>query len=249
MYTDVFASDLRMARAVCIVAPGPNGRPYYSQIPEGYQVVVVSKAVLIPDIQPEIWVMNQFAREWCREADARFRGIRLFSTSAARAASKCAFSVRGIVSGRFARHLIRCYSYRIELAEDRRLDSDATRAVVPGMVRGFGSVSGCAIQLAYLCGARRLLLCGVDMSGDNYWDGTATTPPKDEEHGPEWWFVPRLNNLIKWLRGPGSADVRTLSPTKLEVPRFSETDAGGRLTKGADHPPSRGAEPGAHGEG
>ncbi len=249
MYRDVFDSDLRMARHVCVVAPGPNGRQYYSRIPDNYQVMVVSKAVLIPEVRPEIWVMNQFARDWCRDADAGFRGIRLFSKSAATAASRYAFSLRGIASGRFTRHLSRCYSYRIELADGKRLDKDAPSAVVPGMVRGFGSVSGCAIQLAYLCGARRILLCGVDMSGDNYWDGTATNPPRDEVHGPEWWFVPRLNNLIRWLQGSGGAVVRTLSPTKLEVPYFSEAETGGFPGDGPDALPSIGAELGAHGKG
>ena len=36
-----------------------------------------------------------------------------------------------------------------------------------------GTVTGCALQLAYNLGATTILLCGADMSGDDYWDGTA----------------------------------------------------------------------------
>src|SRR4051794_23865978 len=82
-FTDVQDSDLRLSRKVCIVAPGPNGRGHYRQIPEDFQVVAVSKAVLIPDLRPAIWMMTHSDQPWFAEANRDFRGIRVFSRDAA----------------------------------------------------------------------------------------------------------------------------------------------------------------------
>src|SRR3954469_9446608 len=82
-FVDVADSDLRLAREVCIVAPGRNGRDHYRRIPADFQIVAVSKAVLIPDLRPAIWVMTHGDQPWFAEANHRFRGIRLFSLDAA----------------------------------------------------------------------------------------------------------------------------------------------------------------------
>ena len=50
IWINIYESDYRLPEKVCVVAPGPQGRHYYHQIPEDYSVIVVSKAVLIPEI-------------------------------------------------------------------------------------------------------------------------------------------------------------------------------------------------------
>jgi hypothetical protein len=219
-FPDICGSDFRARNKVCIVAPGPNGRDFYKNIPRDYQVCAVSKAVLIDDINPEVWVSNQLARDWCMSADREFKGVRIFNESAVRVAIDGILSVRGVISGRILRYWKNCYSYQARLPEEDRLDVSTIKPINPGMIRGFGSVSGCALQIAYLCGARDILLSGVDISGDHYWDGSNTTPPEGETHGANWWFIPRVNNLIKWLTDSASVRVRTLSPTKLDIPIY-----------------------------
>lgn len=204
---DVLESSFRVGEKVCILAPGPNGREHYAEIPADYRVISVSKAILIPQVESDVWVMNDLKTSWFAYADRRFRGVRIFYEPELER-----FAGEGEQWGE-------CYSFRLAMSPEDRLEPEVTKPLVPGMIRGYGSASGNAIQIAYHCGARDLLLCGIDMSGDQYWDRTTNLDPL---HGETWYFTARLNPLIAWLNGPGGARVRSLSQTKLEVPRVRQ---------------------------
>ncbi len=206
-FIDIFDSGFRTAGKVCLLAPGPNGRDHYAEIPAGYQVLAISKAVLIPEVRADIWVNPRVELDWFEEADRSFEGVRIFHLEAARKMEALRPNRRD------------CYSFELAMDPSLCLDPDEMRPVVPRLIRGNGSISGAAIQIAYHCGARELLLCGIDMSGDSYFDSTFTL---DQHHGQTWWFTPRLNQLIRWLREHGGCEVFTLSPTRLDVPRFKE---------------------------
>ena len=87
----------------------------------------------------------------------------------------------------------------------------------PGVLRGGTSVGGKGVQLAYHLGAKRIVLCGIDMQGRAY----ANDP---EGHGCNanlrkggiWAQRDNFNRLIKWLQGEG-VEVVSLSPTALDV--------------------------------
>lgn len=204
-FVNIFDSDFRAAEKVCLLAPGPNGRDHYHEIPADHRVIAISKAVLIPEVAAAVWVNPRVELDWFEEADRSFDGVRIFHYQAAMKAQ--------------AENPERsdCYYFELEMDPAVCLDPQEMRPLVRGMIRGNGSISGAAIQIAYHCGARELLLCGIDMSGDGYFDGSYTL---DQHHGETWWFTPRLNLLIRWLNQHGGCRVRTLSDTKLDVPRF-----------------------------
>jgi hypothetical protein len=201
-FVDVTESDLRLERKVCIVAPGPNGRGHYQRIPADYQIVAVSKAVLIPDLRPAIWMMTHSDQPWFAEANRRFHGIRLFSYDAALHA---ALALQDTPD---------CYYF--VPARDSFLEPDV-RQSLDRVIRYGATVSACAIQFAYIFGAAEILLCGVDFSGDEYFDGTVNV---NAHHGNTWPALQRLQPLLQHLIDEQRLSIATLSPTKLELPTY-----------------------------
>jgi len=199
-YVDLFQSEFTLPRRVCIVAPGPNGRAHYGNIPADGYVIAVSKAVLIPSIRPKLWLMNHANQDWFPSAEAGFHGIRVFGAGIRTARPDLA-------TGRTI------YTYDVP---EGQLEE---RVIWPveGHIRHGGTVSGCALQLAFNFGAREILLCGLDFSGPFYWDGTRNDHP---DHGDIWPAVARLNPLIEWLREERGIAIASLSPTRLQVPRW-----------------------------
>lgn len=199
---DVLASGVRLPERVCVVAPGPNGREAHCRIPPGACVIAVSKAVLIPEVKADLWMMTHSHQDWYAAADAAFTGMRVYSYQAARAARPSLAQRPG------------CYGFR--LVQDQL--HPRLMKPIDGMIRRGGTVTGCAIQLAYNLGAREILLCGVDMSGDGYFDGSLNP---ERVHGDTWLAAARLNVMIRWLREAKGVAVATLSPTRLEVPAYA----------------------------
>ena len=85
-FRDIFDSDVRLPARICILAPGPEGRPYYSRVPASFAVCAVSKAVLVPGVSARYWVMTHAEQAWFDEANRRFTGTRVFSHDAMMAA-------------------------------------------------------------------------------------------------------------------------------------------------------------------
>jgi len=196
---NVFGSDFRLPPKVCIVAPGPNGCGHYREIPPDFFLIAVSKAVLIPSIRPRVWMMNHVHQGWYPQADRAFRGIRVFGEHAGREARP--------PEGE---------TWYVYDSEGRRLSPDRVEPI-DGCIRIGATVTGCALQLACHFGARTILLCGADMSGDGYWDGTANPQPA---HGDSWPAARSLTLLTRWMREEKGISVATLSPTRIEVPFY-----------------------------
>lgn len=207
MFTDIFKSDFRLRSKVCILAPGPNGRGHYGKIPADFQVVTVSKAALISEVNAEVWMMNHIEQDWFREADEKFDGVRVFMYEAT-------MRIQVDFAGRKD-----CYYFKPP--------KDALEATVRWPIDGFirigATVSACALQLAYNFGATEVLLCGVDMSGDAYFDDTVNVHP---HHGETWSAAQRLDPLIKWMTDERGLKISTLSPTKLEVLHYEPRSSG-----------------------
>jgi hypothetical protein len=196
---EIFESGWRLPEKVCIVAPGSNGRGLYQEIPPDYYTIAVSKAALIPEIRASVWIMLHAQQDWYPEASASFTGIRIYGDAAARVAESELLALG-------------CECYCFYPPPDAL--SPEVRPV-DGFIRIGGSVSGCALQIAYNFGASDILLCGVDMSGDGYFDGTMNVQPT---HGDTWGVVKNLNPLIRWMMEKRGLRIHTLSPTRLDVP-------------------------------
>jgi hypothetical protein len=200
-FVDVTESDLRLGRKVCIVAPGRNGRGHYERIPADFQIVAVSKAVLIPDLQPAIWIMTHSDQPWFAEANRSFHGIRVFSYDAALHAADALQDTPD------------CYYFvppRDSFLEPQVRPPD-------GIIRYGATVVACAIQFACIYGAAEILLCGVDLSGDEYFDGTVNV---NAHHGDTWPAVQRLQPLLAHLIDDKRLLIATLSPTRLDLPTY-----------------------------
>ena len=85
--------------------------------------------------------------------------------------------------------------------------------VTPGFIRGGATTSAGAVQLLYQLGARKIVLCGVDMCGNKYYDGSEMPQVVD------YWPIvqARFNALNQWIREQG-VEVTSISETALDVP-------------------------------
>jgi hypothetical protein len=204
---NVFGSTFRLPPKVCILAPGPNGKGHYHEIPADHVVIAASKAVLIEEVpRKPIWMMNHATQEWFEAANAGFRGMRVFSADALR-------EVRTAPDPTIP-------WYYFEAPPDEL--TPETVSQVEGAIRYGVTVSGCALQFAFNFGASQILLCGVDLSGDDYFDGTQNV---HTHHGEVWPAVRTFNALIRWLDEERGVRVATLSQTKLEVPTYRPAGA------------------------
>ena len=201
-FVDVSESGLRLARKVCIAAPGRNGRGHYQRIPADFQIVAVSKAVLIRELRPAIWMMTHSDQPWFLEANRGFHGIRVFSHDAALHA---ALALQDTPN---------CYYF--VPPRDSFLEPQVQKPL-DGVIRYGATVSACAIQFAYIFGAAEILLCGVDFSGDEYFDGTKNV---NAHHGDTWPALERLQPLLDHLIDDKRMLIATLSPTKLKCRRI-----------------------------
>ena len=206
-WINVFDSEFCLPEQVCVVAPGPRGVGHYNEIPKGFSIIAVSKAVMIPELRPKVWVMNHVQQSWYQEASKSFRGIRVFGYDAVTAAKLMATPGEN-EDAESAQFYFKLPKEPLGLEEFVPID---------GCIRIGATTSACAVQLAYNFGATEIVLCGVDMSGDAYFDGTMNENPY---HGDTWPAAARLNVLIHWLTVNRGLQISSISPTKLNVPHF-----------------------------
>ena len=200
VFRDIFDVDLDLGPKVCVLGPGPKGRPHHHQIPSDFCVMAGNKGVLIESVPVDVWVLCHGDQPWVPRALATFDGIRIFSDAAA---ERTADALTGKPH---------CYRFT---PEPELLDPVAVPSI-HRKVRYGPTVTGVAVQLAWNLGAREILLCGIDMSGDGYWDGSHNP---DRVHGDCWEAVPRFNRMLRFLEADG-VRVASLSETRLEVPRL-----------------------------
>jgi hypothetical protein len=204
---DILRSGISLGEKVCVVAPGPNGKDHYHEIPEDFSILVVNKAVLIEELNPDWWVISHTDTEWFPIADKQYTGIRVYNDC-----NTDSLSIAALLNSKD-----KIYSYK---AEHKPL---AEKLVLPvkGCIRFGASVSAMAIQMAYNCGANEILLCGVDMSGNSYWDKTENDETEVQHlHGEVWDSVKRLNPLLHYMRNELNVKICTLSKTQLDLPFY-----------------------------
>ena len=204
----VLDAGLRFPSRVCIVASGPTAASTHRAIPADFHVVAVNKGVLLPGLRVDTWMMNQLTSDslayYASASQAFPAGRRIFRLATA-------VATRAEHAGRSD-----CHWFVAHQAAEEQLDPDHDRPVGT-CIRSGGTVTGCALQLAFMLGARDMRLCGVDMRGDRYFDGTRND--RDPKAG-DWQHVRVLDRLIAQLRRDHGVTIRTLGETALGVPRF-----------------------------
>ncbi|MDC8005422.1 DUF115 domain-containing protein [Aureisphaera galaxeae] len=204
---EILSSGITFGPKVCIVAPGPNGVAHYDAIPQDFTVIAVNKAMLIDGLEPDWWVIAHCDTQWFREADRKFRGNRIYRD----------VTVPEITETALKNSENRIYEYK---TAEELLQADKVLPV-QGYIRKGASVSAVSVQLAYNLGAAEILLCGVDMSGNKYWDKSENEDPNVLHlHGEVWDSVSRFNPLLHYMRHELGVKISTLSETTLNVPFY-----------------------------
>ena len=209
-YPNILTSGATFGKKVCIVAPGPNGVNHYNAIPNDFSIIVVNKAVLIEALQPDWWVIAHDDTSWFPKADKLYRGRRIYRDAIVPNISET------------ANKLSQNHIYQFETAEEHLQENKIWP--VKGHIRKGASVSSLSVQLAYNMGATEILLCGVDMSGNGYWDRSENESPEALSiHGEVWDSVSRFNPLLNHMRNELGIQISTLSETQLDVPFYQRS--------------------------
>lgn len=83
--------------------------------------------------------------------------------------------------------------------------------LLQGVILNGATIAGMALQIAFYLGAKKIELCGVDLEGDTYYDGSSTG-------GNHSWdeFRTRMNNFIKVIQHQG-VEVYSRTETTLDI--------------------------------
>jgi len=200
---DVHRNLWKMPDTVYLLASGPNGRDCYKDVPADAYVIAVNGAVVIPWTQESarfkvaVWVCADWEvilKDFWNNAFENFEGKRVFSS----------FIIERTGTKDVLHFFIR--------------DSYNEEPYVPDEL-GFrvgGTVSSTALEIAWLCGARRVIMIGADMAGDFHFDGSGGTG--DSRHGDKWQCCDGCDSIIRFLKSEG-LEILTLSDTRLREPK------------------------------
>lgn len=104
------------------------------------------------------------------------------------------------------------YSFR----DTPRLNVGEKTKVVNGILRGGGTTSCSALQLAYWCHVKTVVLVGVAMDGYRYWDGRDVP----RYPGATWQARKYMQRIVYALQDFG-IQIYTGTPSTLDIPRWS----------------------------
>jgi hypothetical protein len=206
-------ATIRLPETVYIVAGGPNGAAAALTIPNDACVVACNSSILMPR-DFSWWVAFDYRIPhygWWKTVQTSAR--KLFSS---RLLNRLAMPpvVRQIRADYY-------FEYLPDIVSPTRLQPKAVKTPVeqflmPSILRGGLTVSGIALQFAYYGGAKRIILCGVDLTGRGHWDNY-TNPDPYQLCGGRWPWADQMQAMCDLLRSKG-VDVRTCSKSALNLP-------------------------------
>lgn len=205
---DFFKSDLRqrMPETVFILGPGINGASHYDQIPDGAFVILLNRAVAIPNIQGSLWMAMDGLSLKPSECNWFNRGMqlgidRLFGTPLAKSI-KCEYSFQKMPKW----HLPPKYKF------------------IRGALRGGRSILGCALQAClWAPTTHKAVLIGCDGKGP-YYDGSRNIFLRIPDRQIRNEF-PDLQIMVDEMTKPDRPGrpkrmtITSLSETILKIPR------------------------------
>lgn len=219
-------SGYKMPETVYIAATGPNGAPYLPLIPEGAFTIAVNSMINYPRVF-----------DWWVAFDHRIVGNDWWPT----------FTIpegtRTLIGARFANMMImhprnkwgRSEAFEPDyvfeymnrkhnnfVAHSFTRNSDGTVSgrhpvMIPGLLRGGLTVTGIAIQLAYYCGAKNIVMIGCDFKGPGHWDGFVNP---SHWYKDVWIWKSIMENFCIWLRQERGTTVYIASDSSLKLPRW-----------------------------
>lgn len=194
---DIFNAGFIATDDVYVVAPGLLGAEYYSLISPDCTTIVVNKAIEC-SVEADLWLCCE---PLCSQTEWFMDNIEDNIDIA------CFWSLYLYKEFPYIKYT---YEYGPPLHKDSGCE------LIFGGLRDRCTISGQAIQLAYHLGAKRIILVGVDMMGDYYFDKTETKSEGYRPDGPWGWMLPIMNPMLAWIKGQG-VEVVSLSETALDI--------------------------------
>ena len=136
--------------------------------------------------------MNQLTQNsltYFMEANTRFSGTRIFRLPTA-------WACRHQVSPRSSDQ---CFWFMARQAPNESI-TDKSFPALSKCVRSGATVSGCALQMLATLGASEILLCGIDMFGNQYWDGSENV---ETNKLGVWPHLSRMQKLVSTAQSQG----------------------------------------------
>jgi hypothetical protein len=201
---DIFLhlDNFKVTPRIQIVAPGPNGKAHWNELDPECFTIVVNKSCEIPEIRKDLWLVADPTAHLYKDTRAQWFNYGL---------EHC-FDIACFDSGK----LFQWYPdvpYTHEWGDYLRSSSYGP---FPYVLRGGTTISGQAVQLAYWLEATEIVLCGVDLTTNKYFDDSSTYIQRREGNEPWEWVYPKFQMLVDWIIKHG-VKVYSLSKTALKV--------------------------------
>jgi len=209
----IWQTGLRFSGDVYIVGTGPRGKAHYGDIPHDARVIVVNAAINIMGIPKMLWMCEDGTlpdQEWFRDAsDSMNRDIEKLQD---RHCPTAAFMDKDVLNGRES---------PVYFQTDGYLTAPANPdcKIIHGKTYGGCTIACRAYQIACQLGASRIILCGIDMYGSGYYDGSEVAGKFMEERTGNAWESQRdgFNRVIEWAWNEMGIPTVSLSKTTLSV--------------------------------
>lgn len=206
---DIIKRRFKMPERVCVLAPGFNAgvdqENAYERITADF-VIAVGCAAEIPGVKIDMWLVTD---DLCVSVAVWFRRI---SKSLPKDVIKCFSNWLCAVALPVPYICNRDKFYTVTMHSKAELDG-VTYIPINGIFRADITVSGTAMRIAQLCGAKYIELCGVDMFGNRYYNGEDRKLPAYENKPLD--SRDRLDSAIRWMREQG-VEIVSLSTTALK---------------------------------
>ncbi len=176
-----------------IIAPGPNLIGCKHVVDESMFTIACNMGVQVA-VSDSLWLVTDANAEKCNWFYVGLEGM------SDRTGPRC-FPTDSLIkyNPEYTMHVAPCFPPKY----DQRL--------LPGVILNGATIAGMALQIAFYLGAKTIELCGVDMDGDCYYDGTEATGH------PNWDdFRTRMNNFIKVVQHQG-VEIYSRTETTLDI--------------------------------
>jgi hypothetical protein len=203
-----------ISETVYVVASGPNGEPHWHKIPHGAFVIVVNRAINIPDIPKTWWICEDDTLP-----DQKWFGIAYAGNHAAASPIPFVTKQGGRIDDEYFSDYIFMHTAIWDTAIKRLGREPDWNA--PNTYGG-ATVACRAVQIAALRGAREIILVGVDMAGSFHFDGDEGECEREIRRRGEWQQAERFDKILEWIIRKTGIEIFTLSETKLAVPIRSD---------------------------
>ena len=220
----VYTPRIKIPDTIVILGSGPNGRAAWSKIPADAYVIAINEGVNIcidhPSeckFTPIMWIINDrnvLENQYFTKANQTFKGIRAFGDIVLQLICARFPFTQGHIDAMREDRVFRINRGPFHKWTDGPWKHDPL-LFIPG-----GTVCSAALWVGHIKGpAKRVYLCGIDMSKDLHYGDEREPEHKDHRHGEVWKSREHLDKVLAHFASLGVKHY-TLSETKLQNVEF-----------------------------